>query len=243
MAKTLFEMLSGGVSPAEQRQNTKEESAARREANRQEGVQKKRLHTALDMIGLAPGVGEPADLLNMALYGLEGKPKEAAISGAAMVPFVGGVSMASKYAAKYPDLIRLEWARDGIEKYKNIIDATKGTDKALTTRVKRLWSKIDQYLNSSVKKSRQSKMSNPQLGVGDVRKADESVFASVDKEIRDLAGQDEKMSIIARQMDDSVAKGLKVAPPKEIVKKKVKKETLIRPDKFSRTGGGWHRRQ
>ena len=26
MAKTLFEMLSGGVSPAEQRQNTKEES-------------------------------------------------------------------------------------------------------------------------------------------------------------------------------------------------------------------------
>ena len=30
---------------------------------------------------------------------------------------------------------------------------------------------------------------------------------------------------------------------KEIVKKKVKKETLIRPDEFSRTGGGWHRRQ
>jgi len=27
------------------------------------------------------------------------------------------------------------------------------------------------------------------------------------------------------------------------VKKKVKKETLIRPDEFSRAGGGWHRRQ
>ena len=243
MSKTLFELLSGGDTPEQQRQNTREESEARRDYNKQEGVQKKRLHTALDMIGLAPGIGEPADLLNMALYGLEGKPKEAAISGAATVPFVGGIGMASKYAAKYPDLIRLEWARDGIEKYKNIINATKGADPILVKRVKNICNKIDQYLNSSVKKSRQSKMSNIHLGVGDVRKADESVFSSVDKEIRDLAGQDENMSIIAKQMDDSISKGLKVVPPKEIVKKKVKKETIIRPDAFSRSGGGWHRKQ
>ena len=242
MAKTLFQMLSGGLTPAEQRQRTEEESEARREYNRQEGIQKKRLHTALDLIGIAPGVGEPADLLNMALYGLEGKPKEAAISGAATVPFIGGAAVVSKYAAKYPDFIRLEWARDGIEKYKNIIDATIGADPILVNRVKNMLVKIERYLGSGVKKSRQSKMSNPQLSVGDVRKADQSVMGSIDKELIDIAKQDPKMEIIVKQIDEKVAKGLKVAPPPQL---KVKRydEKLIRPPQFSRSGGGWHKKE
>lgn len=48
-------------------------------------------HTALDVAGLAPGYGEPADLANAAWYAAEGKHLEAGLSLMSMVPVVGDI--------------------------------------------------------------------------------------------------------------------------------------------------------
>jgi len=45
----------------------------------------------LSKIGMAPGVGEPADLLNSLLYAMQGQGKEAGLSALSMLPFLGGI--------------------------------------------------------------------------------------------------------------------------------------------------------
>lgn len=49
----------------------------------------------LSYIGMAPGVGEPADLLNSLLYAMQGQGKEAGLSILSMLPFLGGITKAS----------------------------------------------------------------------------------------------------------------------------------------------------
>ena len=44
----------------------------------------------LSKIGMAPGIGEPADLLNALLYGIQGEGKQAGLSALSMLPFLGG---------------------------------------------------------------------------------------------------------------------------------------------------------
>ena len=58
------------------------------------------VHTGLDGFGLVPGVGEIADGANALIYLAEGRELEAAISAAAMIPVVGDLGKAGKYAAK-----------------------------------------------------------------------------------------------------------------------------------------------
>ena len=48
------------------------------------------LQNILSGVGMMPGVGEPADLLNAILYGAQGKGEEAGPSLLAMLPFIGG---------------------------------------------------------------------------------------------------------------------------------------------------------
>ena len=55
------------------------------DAGNLEGIQ-----NLLSNIGMVPGIGEPADLLNSLLYGMQGKRKEAGFSALAMLPFLGG---------------------------------------------------------------------------------------------------------------------------------------------------------
>src|SRR5947209_12623119 len=46
-------------------------------------------HTLLDLLGLIPVAGEPADALNCGWYGAEGQTTSAALSCGAAVPFAG----------------------------------------------------------------------------------------------------------------------------------------------------------
>jgi hypothetical protein len=243
MAKTLFEMLSGGMSPDEQRQKTKEESESRREFNRQEGVQKKRLHSALDMIGLAPGVGEPADLLNMALYGLEGKPKEAAISGAAMVPGLGVAAIAGK---KFPNLFKLEWYEQTLDYMKNVVNAEGYGNKEVKNIINNAHKRLTTYLKGEGKKNRPKRIlrsaNAPNKGVAErqIRRQDELSLELAQKELRSASVQDKSLNNILKMTDEKIAKGEFVPKP---VKKNVAKKRDVRSDSFSRVGGSWHRRQ
>jgi RHS repeat-associated protein len=56
------------------------------------------LHTGLDLIGLIPALGEPADLTNGVLYSLSGNGTDATLSFAAAVPFAGYAATTTKWA-------------------------------------------------------------------------------------------------------------------------------------------------
>ena len=55
-----------------------------------------RLHNALNVIGMAPVVGESADLINGAIYASEGNNIDATISTVAALPFVGWLATTGK---------------------------------------------------------------------------------------------------------------------------------------------------
>ncbi|MCR3721190.1 MULTISPECIES: putative T7SS-secreted protein [Prauserella salsuginis group] len=63
-------------------------------------------HGALDLAGLIPGIGELADGTNAAWYAGQGRYTEAAISGAAAVPFAGWAATAGKAADKATDIAK-----------------------------------------------------------------------------------------------------------------------------------------
>ena len=70
-------------------------------------------HLALDLFGLLPGVGEPADMINAAWYAAEGDYENASLSLAASVPGAGYAASAvkfGKYAEKGFDAV--ETAQD-----------------------------------------------------------------------------------------------------------------------------------
>ena len=58
------------------------------------------IHLSLDAFGLIPVVGEVADLVNGAIYAVEGDGLNATLSLASAIPIVGYGSTASKYAIK-----------------------------------------------------------------------------------------------------------------------------------------------
>ncbi|WP_338596267.1 hypothetical protein [Saccharopolyspora sp. SCSIO 74807] len=57
-------------------------------------------HTALDLGGLIPGIGELADGANAAWYAAEGDHLNASLSAAAMIPIGGWAATGSKFAGK-----------------------------------------------------------------------------------------------------------------------------------------------
>ena len=58
------------------------------------------VHGGLDVVGFIPVVGEIADGINAAVYLVEGRHVEAAISAAAMIPVVGDVGKVGKFGVK-----------------------------------------------------------------------------------------------------------------------------------------------
>ncbi|WP_169817278.1 AHH domain-containing protein [Gelidibacter algens] len=58
------------------------------------------VHIALDVFGVVPVVGEVADLINGAIYAIEGDGVNATLSVASAIPFVGYGSLATKYGLK-----------------------------------------------------------------------------------------------------------------------------------------------
>jgi hypothetical protein len=63
-------------------------------------------HTVLDVAGLVPVLGAPADALNGVWYATEGDWVNAGLSAAGMIPFVGEAAVAAKLGAKGVDALR-----------------------------------------------------------------------------------------------------------------------------------------
>jgi hypothetical protein len=60
-------------------------------------------HTALDVAGMVPVVGEVADLANAGWYAAEGDYTNAALSAAGAIPFAGNAATAAKWGKKAVD--------------------------------------------------------------------------------------------------------------------------------------------
>ena len=58
------------------------------------------LQNLLGGVGMIPGVGEPADLLNALIYGAQGEGGQAGLSLLSMLPFVGGAIKPGRKAIK-----------------------------------------------------------------------------------------------------------------------------------------------
>lgn len=61
-------------------------------------ILKNNIHSILDMVGIIPGLGEPADFINGVVYLIEGDGVNASLSFGAMVPFAGWGATGLKYA-------------------------------------------------------------------------------------------------------------------------------------------------
>lgn len=66
--------------------------------NKAEGWSDEAMHTALDIAGLLPIVGNAADAFNAATYAMEGEFGKAALSLTALVPIVGQMATVNKLA-------------------------------------------------------------------------------------------------------------------------------------------------
>lgn len=64
-------------------------------------------HTALDVAGLIPGLGIPADLANAGWYLAEGDKVNAGLSAAGMIPILGEAAVAAKLGVKATKTFRL----------------------------------------------------------------------------------------------------------------------------------------
>ena len=62
------------------------------------------IHGSLDLIGLYPGIGELADLLNAGLYALEGDWANAAISGVGVIPILGDIAKVGRWVKRVRDI-------------------------------------------------------------------------------------------------------------------------------------------
>ena len=74
------------------------------------------VHTALDVVGFIPVVGDIADGVNALIYLGEGDWQNAALSGIAIVPVLGSAATAGRLGTKGVKLIKgLRAAEDGVE--------------------------------------------------------------------------------------------------------------------------------
>ncbi|MDM4719572.1 SpvB/TcaC N-terminal domain-containing protein [Micromonospora sp. WMMA1363] len=81
-------------------------------------------HTTLDVVGMVPIVGEPADLANAGWYALEGDYVNASLSAAAAIPAAGYAANAVKYGNRALD------AAQSAKNANNAVDAAKVADNA-----------------------------------------------------------------------------------------------------------------
>lgn len=63
------------------------------------------LHTALDVLGMVPVIGEVFDLINGVYYLAEGNSVDAALSFAAVVPVVGSMAVGGRFVARNLDVV------------------------------------------------------------------------------------------------------------------------------------------
>lgn len=88
-------------------------------------------HTVLDIAGLVPVLGAPADGINAVWYAAEGDWVNAGLSAAGMIPFAGEAATAAKLGNRAVDAVRTaDNAIDAARGADNAIDAARVTDNA-----------------------------------------------------------------------------------------------------------------
>lgn len=86
-------------------------------------------HTTLDIAGLIPVLGAPADGINAVWYAAEGDLVNAGLSAASMIPIAGEAATAAKLGIRATDAVRTaDNAIDAARGADNALDATKATD-------------------------------------------------------------------------------------------------------------------
>jgi len=93
---TLYEMLSGGKTAEEHRKESMIIAAKRRANSKLMSKPEFDIHSGLDMLGMTPGVGVSADLLNAALYAGKGDKSSSLLSLFQAVPLIGLYTGAKK---------------------------------------------------------------------------------------------------------------------------------------------------
>ena len=94
---SLYEMLSGGMTAEEHREKSMLNAAKKRADAKTMPKPELDIHSTLDMLGMMPGVGVGADLLNTALFTAKGNKKGALMSLTQSVPVVGlGTALGKK---------------------------------------------------------------------------------------------------------------------------------------------------
>jgi|GEM_PF-4314889 len=92
-------------------------------------------HTALDVAGMVPVIGEAADLANAGWYLAEGDHANAALSAAGAIPFAGNAATAAKWGSKAVDAAgtvarNVDTATDAARVVDNATDAAKAAEGA-----------------------------------------------------------------------------------------------------------------
>ncbi|MEM9625298.1 MAG: toxin glutamine deamidase domain-containing protein [Pseudomonadota bacterium] len=83
-------------------------------------------HTALDVAGMVPVIGEAADLANAGWYLAEGDKANAALSAASAIPFAGNIATGAKWVKKGADVANV--AADGTKATNRASDTVKAAD-------------------------------------------------------------------------------------------------------------------
>ena len=230
MAQTLFQLLSGEESPSAQRQKTKEESAARREYNKQEKVQKSRMHSLLDFLGLAPGVGAAPDLLSAYLYGQEGDLEKAGWSLGASVPGLGVGAYLGKTGGMMKYLNQLEWYEKGLVKLQETISQGAGKYDHIAEKVNKLYHKLNLYLGEASKAPTKARkgFKQQQKGAAKLREFDKSKVKLLETELEKLAidGGDEVAEIVGTYQKRAKSGG-RIAPAPTKAELDLKKQQRI----------------
>ena len=134
---TLYQMLSGGMTAEEHREQSMLNISKKRADAKTMPKPQLDIHGGLDLLGMTPGVGAAADLLNTALYTAKGDKKGALISLAQAVPLVGlgtalakltrpskqirtATSFSDAYQSWYKNLNELEFQHSGSVNWKEI---------------------------------------------------------------------------------------------------------------------------
>ena len=86
-------------------------------------------HTVLDVAGMVPVVGEAADLANAGWYAAEGDFANAALSGAAAIPFAGNVATGAKWVKRGVEVA--DHVSDGVKAVDHVADVTKTTERVV----------------------------------------------------------------------------------------------------------------
>lgn len=239
MAQTLFQLLSGEESPTAQRKKTKEESKARREYNKQEKVQKARMHSLLDILGLAPIAGEPFDLLSAYLYGQEGNLEQAAYSGASAVPFLGAGAFVTRKGAggmmKYFN--QLKWYEQGLLRLQEVISKGKGKYDHIKEHVDKLYGKLNRYLGTEELAPTQARIGfkQQQKGAAKLRELDKGKAKQLEDEFKLLGMEGDEIAEVLGDFEKKAKSGGRVspAPTKQelaiVKKKRVEREYIDQP--------------